>query len=37
VAMPITTAVYQLLQGSPAGEVVSNLLARPLAAEGPAA
>jgi len=29
--------VYQLLQGSPAREVVSNLLARPLKSEGPAA
>jgi glycerol-3-phosphate dehydrogenase (NAD(P)+) len=37
VAMPITTAVYQLLQGSPACEIVADLLARPLVAEGPAA
>jgi glycerol-3-phosphate dehydrogenase (NAD(P)+) len=37
VTMPITLAVYHLLQGSPAGEVVSNLLARPLTSEGPAA
>jgi len=37
VSMPITTAVYQLLQGSPASEVVSALLARPLKSEGPAA
>ena len=37
VAMPITAAVYHLLQGSPAREVVSNLLARPLTSEGPAA
>ena len=35
VAMPITTAVYQLLQGAPAREVVAHLLARPLVAEGP--
>jgi glycerol-3-phosphate dehydrogenase (NAD(P)+) len=37
VAMPITMAVYHLLQGSPAREVVSDLLARPLTSEGPAA
>jgi glycerol-3-phosphate dehydrogenase (NAD(P)+) len=37
VTMPITLAVYHLLQGSPAGEVVSDLLARPLTSEGPAA
>nr|WP_166174925.1 NAD(P)H-dependent glycerol-3-phosphate dehydrogenase [Altererythrobacter segetis] len=37
VTMPITMAVYHLLQGSPAREVVSNLLARPLTSEGPAA
>ena len=37
VAMPITTAVFRLLQGAPAGEVVSDLLARPLTSEGPAA
>jgi glycerol-3-phosphate dehydrogenase (NAD(P)+) len=36
VAMPITTAVYRLLQGSPAAEVVSELLSRPLTSEGPA-
>lgn len=34
VTMPITMAVYHLLQGAPAREVVSNLLARPLASEG---
>jgi len=37
VTMPITMAVYHLLQGAPAREVVSNLLARPLASEGPGA
>jgi glycerol-3-phosphate dehydrogenase (NAD(P)+) len=37
VAMPITTAVFRLLQGAPAGEVVSELLARPLTSEGPTA
>ncbi|HEY7805633.1 MAG TPA: NAD(P)H-dependent glycerol-3-phosphate dehydrogenase [Croceibacterium sp.] len=37
VAMPIVTAVYQLLQGAPAREVVAHLLARPLTAEGPTA
>jgi glycerol-3-phosphate dehydrogenase (NAD(P)+) len=37
VTMPITTAVYQLLQGSPARAVVSELLARPLTTESPAA
>jgi len=37
VTMPLTMAVYHLLQGSPAREVVSNLLARPLTSEGPAA
>ncbi len=37
VAMPITGAVYQLLGGEPAREVVSELLARPLTSEGPAA
>jgi len=37
VAMPIVTAVYQLLQGAPAREVVAELLARPLTAEGPTA
>jgi glycerol-3-phosphate dehydrogenase (NAD(P)+) len=35
IAMPITTAVYHLLQGEPAREVVSQLLARPLKSEGP--
>jgi len=37
VSMPITTAVYHLLHGSPASEVVSALLARPLKSEGAAA
>ncbi|MGZ3173066.1 MAG: NAD(P)H-dependent glycerol-3-phosphate dehydrogenase [Croceibacterium sp.] len=37
ITMPITMAVYHLLQGAPAREVVSNLLARPLASEGPGA
>jgi glycerol-3-phosphate dehydrogenase (NAD(P)+) len=37
VTMPITLAVYQVLQGSPARDVVSALLARPLTSEGPAA
>ena len=37
VAMPITAAVFRLLQGAPAREVVSDLLARPLTSEGPAA
>ena len=37
VAMPITAAVFRLLQGAPAREVVSELLARPLTSEGPAA
>jgi glycerol-3-phosphate dehydrogenase (NAD(P)+) len=36
-SMPITTAVYHLLQGAPARQVVSELLARPLKSEGPAA
>ena len=36
VVMPITMAVYRLLQGSPPPEVVSDLLARPLRSEGPA-
>jgi glycerol-3-phosphate dehydrogenase (NAD(P)+) len=36
-SMPITAAVYQLLQGAPARAVVSELLARPLKSEGPAA
>jgi hypothetical protein len=35
--MPITEAVYDLLQGAPARDVVSNLLARPLSSEGPGA
>jgi glycerol-3-phosphate dehydrogenase (NAD(P)+) len=35
VAMPIVAAVYRLLQGAPAQEVVAELLARPLTAEGP--
>jgi glycerol-3-phosphate dehydrogenase (NAD(P)+) len=33
VAMPIVTAVYRLLQGAPAQEIVAELLARPLTAE----
>lgn len=38
IAMPIVNAVYALLRGSPAQDVVSDLLARPLKAEqGPAA
>lgn len=37
VAMPITAAVYRLLQGAAAREVVADLLARPLTSEGPAA
>jgi len=37
IRMPITMAVYHLLQGAPAREVVSELLARPLTSEGPAA
>jgi glycerol-3-phosphate dehydrogenase (NAD(P)+) len=37
VAMPITAAVQRLLGGAPARAVVSDLLARPLTAEGPAA
>jgi glycerol-3-phosphate dehydrogenase (NAD(P)+) len=36
VAMPITAAVQRLLGGAPARAVVSDLLARPLTAEGPA-
>jgi glycerol-3-phosphate dehydrogenase (NAD(P)+) len=36
VAMPIVAAVYRLLQGAPAREVVAELLARPLTAEVPA-
>ena len=34
VAMPIVTAVYRLLQGAPAKAIVTELLARPLTAEG---
>jgi glycerol-3-phosphate dehydrogenase (NAD(P)+) len=34
VAMPITTAVFQLLGGAAAGKVVFDLLSRPLTAEG---
>ena len=34
VAMPITTAVFQLLGGAEAGKVVFDLLSRPLTAEG---
>jgi glycerol-3-phosphate dehydrogenase (NAD(P)+) len=37
VSMPITMAVYRLLQGDSARHVVSDLLARPLTVEGPAA
>jgi len=33
VAMPIVAAVYRLLQGAPAREIVAELLARPLGAE----
>ncbi|MGN6495844.1 MAG: NAD(P)H-dependent glycerol-3-phosphate dehydrogenase [Tsuneonella sp.] len=33
VAMPIVAAVYRLLQGAPAREIVADLLARPLTAE----
>ncbi len=33
VAMPIVAAVYRLLGGAPANEIVSELLARPLRAE----
>ncbi|MGN3975501.1 NAD(P)H-dependent glycerol-3-phosphate dehydrogenase [Tsuneonella sp. SYSU-LHT278] len=36
VAMPIVTAVYRLLHGAPAREIVAELLARPLAAESDA-
>jgi len=35
VAMPIVAAVYRLLQGAPAKEIVAELLARPLTAEVP--
>jgi glycerol-3-phosphate dehydrogenase (NAD(P)+) len=34
VAMPITTAVFQLLGGAEAGKVVFDLLSRPLTSEG---
>jgi glycerol-3-phosphate dehydrogenase (NAD(P)+) len=34
IAMPIVEATNRLLQGAPAGEVVSDILARPLKAEG---
>jgi glycerol-3-phosphate dehydrogenase (NAD(P)+) len=37
VAMPIAEAVGRLLRGAPASAVASELLARPLTAEGPAA
>ncbi len=37
VAMPITAAVYRLLRGKGPHEVVADLLARPLTAEGPPA
>ncbi|MXO59429.1 NAD(P)H-dependent glycerol-3-phosphate dehydrogenase [Altererythrobacter salegens] len=37
VAMPITAAVGRLLEGAPARDVVSDLLARPLTSEGAAA
>ena len=36
IAMPIAEAVQRLLEGAPAGEIVSQLLARPLRAEGTA-
>ena len=36
VAMPIVAAVYRLLQGAPARDIVADLLARPLTAEAPA-
>jgi glycerol-3-phosphate dehydrogenase (NAD(P)+) len=35
VAMPIVAAVYRLLQGAPARDMVAELLARPLTAEMP--
>lgn len=35
IAMPIVAAVYRLLQGAPAREIVSELLARPLTTEAP--
>jgi glycerol-3-phosphate dehydrogenase (NAD(P)+) len=34
IAMPIAAAVHRLLQGAPVGEVVADLLNRPLRAEG---
>lgn len=34
VAMPITDAVHRLLQGAPARDIATELLARPLTAEG---
>jgi len=34
IGMPIVEATNRLLQGAPAGEVVSDILARPLKAEG---
>ena len=37
VAMPIVAAVYRLLAGTAPRDIVSELLARPLRAEGPAA
>ena len=37
IAMPITTAVHRLLGGAAAHEVVSELLSRPLTAEGSSA
>ena len=37
IAMPITTAVHRLLGGAAAREVVSELLSRPLTAEGSSA
>ena len=35
IAMPIVAAVYRLLQGAPAREIVSELLSRPLTTEAP--
>jgi len=37
IAMPICDAVHRLLQGAPARAIADELLARPLAAEGPGA
>lgn len=37
VTMPITEAVRRLLEGAPAGAIVTELLARPLTAEDPSA